>query len=170
MFVDADTAYQISKPTRPMRSNWGIPLATLEDSKRLNMNKKQDEISSQKRELSRKQYEEKYSYRCSIRLSKIELDSINSKRRSESLPRYLINAALKRKVPKQKASGLSAAILSELATEVGRIGNNMNQLARLSNIERINKSTNTSHIEEELSRIRPIFFETLTKILSELEK
>lgn len=118
----------------------------------------------------RKKYEDSFAYKGTFRLKKDELDKLNAKRGNMSLAEYCINAALKKKEKPSQLSSLSAARLSEMRTELGRLGNNINQIARQANIERINKSSNPSDIVDQVNLTFPMLRKVLLTILNELKK
>ncbi len=60
-------------------------------------------------ERARSTYENKYHYKCVVRLTEEEYEMINKKRAGHSIAEYLKIAGMKRRITKHRVSNLSSA-------------------------------------------------------------
>lgn len=112
-------------------------------------------------------YERKFQKKIQFRVNQSELHKIQSKKGTLSDSQYAKIATLKSKISVKNTSNYDIEILKKLLKEMGMIGNNLNQIARNSNIEKFKQGGSQHETLEKLDKILPLFNQVLDRIHKE---
>lgn len=114
---------------------------------------------------SKSNYEKKFAKKIQFRVTTKELKQIEAKSGALSLSEYAKKSTLNSKISVNIKSVEEVKALNSLIKELKMIGNNVNQIARNSNIEAIKENGNPDEMMLELNKILPLYRQILIDLM-----
>ncbi len=134
------------------------------------MEKKVPKSTSKDSSLAKTKYEKKFEKKIQFRVTTKELLKLDAKRGDLSLGEYAKKTALQSRIVLKKSSQHDIEVIKKLLTELKMIGNNLNQIARNSNIDLIKEGTDQQETLQNLEKTLPAYNLILDSLLAQLRK